>query len=201
MAGLAFITGTTRGLGKALKEQFEAAGWSVKSLNRPDFDLSNLDFQRLDSLFRNAPQHDRIVFLNNAATHHISKASKTFPQHIAGEVTTNITSPMIAISTFLRHFPAGEVATVTSAAAQETYPHWSIYSAAKAAMESYLRVLAAEGTKVHVLNPGIVDTDMQAAIRAAEFPGVDAFRAMKAEGKLKSASFVARPLVWKITRS
>lgn len=197
---LIFITGTNRGLGRALKEQFELSGWYVITLNRPDFDLSNPDCQKLASLLRAAPAAARTVFLNNAATHHIEKSSQASPDTIAAEVTCNIISPMIAIGEYLRHFPKGEVATITSSAANESYPHWSLYSAAKAAMESYLRSLAAEGFKIHILNPGAVDTDMQAKIRNSDFPGVEKFRDMKTSGKLKSPAFVAKALTWKIIR-
>jgi benzil reductase ((S)-benzoin forming) len=200
---LAIITGTTRGLGRALKNQFERAAWRVEELNRPAFDLSAIDLARLAGALRSFKSGDpgRVVLVNNAATHLIAPAAAHSAEEIAREVTINITSPLIAISTFLRLFPGGEVANITSGAATKAFPHWSLYSAAKAALESYLRVIEAEGVRVFNLNPGVIDTDMQSLIRRSEFPGVSDFIAMKDDGKLKSPDAVAKSLVWMIDRA
>jgi NAD(P)-dependent dehydrogenase (short-subunit alcohol dehydrogenase family) len=106
---LTFITGTTRGLGQALKLQFEALGWSVIGLNRPAFDLAALDVERLNSMFKSVTASDlnRIVFLNNAATLKIAPANALQPDAIRRELAVNVVSPIIAIATFLRHFPRG----------------------------------------------------------------------------------------------
>jgi benzil reductase ((S)-benzoin forming) len=194
---LTFITGTTRGLGQALKLQFEALGWSVIGLNRPAFDLSALDVERLDSMFKSvtAPDLNRIVFLNNAATLKIAPANALQPDDIRRELAVNVVSPIIAIATFLRHFPRGEIANVTSTAGNKPVPHWSSYCTAKAALEGYIRALAVEGFKVYSLNPGVIDTDMQAVARGADFPQVAEFIAMKNQGELKPANDVAKSLV------
>jgi benzil reductase ((S)-benzoin forming) len=52
-----------------------------------------------------------------------------------------------------------------------------------------------EGFKVYSLNPGVIDTDMQAVVRSADFPHVAEFVAMKNEGELKPANDVAKSLV------
>jgi benzil reductase ((S)-benzoin forming) len=194
---LTFITGTTRGLGQALKLQFEGLGWSVIGLNRPAFDLAALDVEGLESIFKSVAASDlsRIVFLNNAATLKIAPANTLWPDDIRREFAVNIVSPIIAIATFLRHFPRGEIANVTSTAASKPVPRWSTYCTAKAALEGYIRALAVEGFKVYSLNPGVIDTDMQAVVRGADFPQVAEFVAMKSEGELKPANDVAKSLV------
>jgi benzil reductase ((S)-benzoin forming) len=203
VTNLAIITGTRRGLGKALKQQFESAGWRVAELNRPAFDLAAIDADRLAEAFGsfNVEDVDRVVFVNNAATQMIAAAASLEPVEIRREITVNIISPIIAISTFLRHFPKGEVANVTSGAATKAFPHWSLYCAAKAALEGYVRAIEAEGVRVFNLNPGVIDTDMQSIIRRSEFPGVADFIALKDGGKLKSPDSVARSLVWMIDRA
>ncbi len=194
---LAVITGTTRGLGAALALAFEAIGWQIERLDRPGFDLARLNLPDIEDRFSHLDRVDRAVFVNNAATHHIGAASALEPADIGREIAVNITSPIAAISAFLRRFPAGEVAHITSIAATQGFPHWSLYCAAKAAMEGYLRSLESEGVKVHLLDPGGIDTDMQRAIGAADFPGVEAFRTMK----LRPPTLVAKALVWKIERA
>jgi NAD(P)-dependent dehydrogenase (short-subunit alcohol dehydrogenase family) len=200
---LAIITGTSRGLGKALKDQFERVGWSVAQLNRPEFDLSSIDAERLAAKFKalHAADFRRVVFVNNAATQKIAPAASLQADEIVREITVNVTSPIIAIATFLRSFPAGEIANVTSVAATKAFPLWSLYCTAKAALEGYLRAIEAEGVRVFNLNPGAVDTDMQKAIRLSEFPGVEDFIALQRDGKLKSPDNVARSLVWMIDRA
>lgn len=203
MTRLAIVTGTSRGLGRALKAQFEKIGWTVAELNRPEFDLSSIDAASLAAKFSSLQSANvrRVVFVNNAATHVIAPAASLEANEIAREITINVTSPIVAIATFLRNFPNGEVANVTSIAATKAFPHWSLYCAAKAALEGYLRAIEAEGVRVFNLNPGAIDTDMQSAIRLSEFPGVEDFVALREGGKLKSADIVARSLVWRIDRT
>jgi benzil reductase ((S)-benzoin forming) len=200
---LAIITGTRRGLGNALKHQFESVGWQVEELNRPDFDLAAIDAGKLADSFSSIDSSnlDRVVFVNNAATQTIAAAASLQPAEIRREITINVTSPIIAITIFLRNFPRGEVANITSGAAAKAFPHWSLYCTAKAALESYVRTLEAEGIRVFNLNPGVIDTDMQSAIRSSEFPGVGEFIALKDSGKLRSPDIVAKSLVWTIDRA
>lgn len=203
MTKLAIVTGTGRGLGKAFKAQFENSGWAVAELNRPAFDLSSLDAEGLAAKFGSLRSDDlsRVVFVNNAATQKIAPAASLREDDIAREITVNVTSPIVAIATFLRHFPNGEVANVTSIAATKAFPHWSLYCAAKAALEGYIRAIEAEGVRVFNLNPGAIDTEMQNAIRLSAFPGVEDFVALHRDGKLRSADIVARSLVWMIDRT
>ncbi len=203
MTKLAIITGTRRGLGKALKQQFESAGWRVAELNRPAFDLSAIDPDRLAETFRSLASSplDRVVFVNNAATQTIAAAASHQPNEISREIAINVASPIIAIAIFLRNFPKGEVANISSGAAAKGIPYWSLYCTAKAALEGYVRALEAEGVRTFNLNPGVIDTDMQAAIRASTFPGVEAFITLKNSGKLKSPDVVAKSLVWMIERA
>jgi benzil reductase ((S)-benzoin forming) len=200
VTNLAIITGTGRGLGRALKQQFENVGWRVAELNRPGFDLSAVDAEQLAATFRSLHSDDlqRVVFVNNAATQKIAAAASLHADEITREITINITSPIIAIATFLRGFPNGEVANITSGAATKAFAGWSLYCAAKASLEGYIRAIEAEGVRVFNLNPGVIDTDMQANIRRSEFPGVQDFIALKDSGKLKSPDVVARSLVWMI---
>lgn len=203
MTQLAIVTGTNRGLGKALKDQFERCGWIVTGLNRPAFDLACIDTEGLSITLKSlcSAELRRVVFVNNAATHMIAPAASLQAGEIAREITANVTSPIVAVAAFLRHFPNGEVANVTSVAATRALPHWSLYCAAKAALEGYLRAIEAEGVRVFNLNPGAVDTDMQRAIRSTAFPGVEDFISLHKAGKLRSADIVARNLVWMIDRA
>jgi NAD(P)-dependent dehydrogenase (short-subunit alcohol dehydrogenase family) len=62
----------------------------------------------------------------------------------------------------------GRVVNLTSGSTEAAIAGWGAYSSAKAALNQLTRVLAAEepGLTVLGLRPGIVDTEMQATIRA-----------------------------------
>jgi NAD(P)-dependent dehydrogenase (short-subunit alcohol dehydrogenase family) len=62
---------------------------------------------------------------------------------------------------------AGRVINVSSGAAVNATPGWAAYCAAKAALNQFTSVLAAEESTLTAIafRPGIVDTEMQATIR------------------------------------
>jgi NAD(P)-dependent dehydrogenase (short-subunit alcohol dehydrogenase family) len=92
----------------------------------------------------------------------------------------------------------GTLVNISSGAARTVYQGWAAYCASKAAVEQLSRVLAAEeadhGLRVVALAPGVVDTDMQATIRATDvdrFPSVERFHALKADDAFNSPAWVA----------
>ena len=95
-----------------------------------------------------------------------------------------------------------ELAIVSSGAARKDYPGWSSYGAAKAAVDRWVGTVGAEqqlrgGTTVVSIAPGVVDTGMQELIRdtdARDFPQVERFRALHAEGALLAPAAVAREM-------
>jgi len=91
-------------------------------------------------------------------------------------MAVNVTANYRLIRTLdplLRASDAGRAIFVTSGAARISRAYWSVYAASKAALESLVRIYAAETEKtrlrVNLLNPGPVRTGM----RAAAFPGED----------------------------
>jgi benzil reductase ((S)-benzoin forming) len=190
---VAIITGTSRGLGAALLAQFVAIGWQVVSLNRPAFDLSSIDLSSLERQFSRIAGSGRVVLVNNAASHHIGPSAELLPETIDGEIRTNIIGPITLMSAFLRAFPQGEVVNITSSAATVPHAQWSLYSSAKAAMNTFIEHLRSEGVKCITLNPGAVDTDMQVAISNSSSP-------LPPDVHLRPANVVAKALVWQIDR-
>ncbi len=96
----------------------------------------------------------------------------------------------------------GRAVLVSSGAAIHAYPTWGAYCSAKAALNHFTAVLAAEEPDITALafRPGIVDTDMQADIRTQGQgvmpPDLHAkFLAYQREGRLQPPEVVARPLI------
>src|SRR5690606_17031869 len=101
------------------------------------------------------------------------------------------------------------IVNVSSGAALKGYAGWSLYCAAKAGMESFIRAIAVEEKfQAHPfipvsVDPGVIDTDMQALIREAlpsDFPEVERFRKRKAEGGLAHPDAVAKGIIAVATR-
>ncbi|UCV02793.1 SDR family NAD(P)-dependent oxidoreductase [Dechloromonas denitrificans] len=88
-----------------------------------------------------------------------------------------------------------------SGAAHTAYPGWSVYYATKAVLDQHARAVALDGRanlKFCSVAPGVVDTDMQAEIRATSaerFPMLERFQALKRDGHLATAQQAAGKLV------
>jgi benzil reductase ((S)-benzoin forming) len=92
------------------------------------------------------------------------------------------------------------ILNITSGAASTPYAGWSVYCAGKAALNMITRCAALEqsegpgGVSISAIAPGVVDTDMQAQIRAsnaADFPARARFVRMRAEGHMPTSAQVA----------
>jgi NAD(P)-dependent dehydrogenase (short-subunit alcohol dehydrogenase family) len=134
----------------------------------------------------------------------IGFAGEVDPIEYRRNVILNGATPAILGDAFLRAVSDLDVEAtlvlITSGAAQTAYPGWSGYCAGKAAVDHWTRTVGAEqserkGAKVVAIAPGVVDTPMQREIRrtdSSDFPSVDRFRQMHAEGELRDPAAVAR---------
>ena len=118
----------------------------------------------------------------------------------------NVLGVLHGSQAFVRHLRRrggeGVLVNVSSGAAQKAYAGWSVYCAAKAAVERMTECLALEeaahGLRAHALAPGVIDTDMQALIRATpqeRFPEVGRFVERKREARFNSPRFVAEEIL------
>jgi benzil reductase ((S)-benzoin forming) len=221
----AVVTGHSRGLGAAIANELLARGTSVLGLARAGnpglagrfpsllseraIDLADsaalgrwLDGGELaDFLAGAAPA----LLVNNAGTvAPIGLLGTLEAADIARAVALNVAAPLILADAFAGAPPAGSerrILHVSSGAARSPYAGWNIYCATKAALDHHARAVAAEGItglRIASVAPGVIDTDMQAEIRATDnsrFPLRDRFVAMQAQGYLTSAESASRTLV------
>ena len=221
---LFILTGTTRGIGAALLDVLAADKNNiVVSLSRAPttsaapfnvhVDLG--DIAAIEPAFAACAEHlagrhfDRAVLINNAG---VVSPVGAFDQIGAADTATNlivnVAAPMILSRLFAhatrRSAAQRLIVNISSGAAKRPIAGWSAYCAAKAALEMATRVAALEASTIDPtlaicsLAPGVVDTDMQGLIRGTneqQFPDVAKFRAMKADGVLRSAHDVAREII------
>lgn len=193
---LAIITGTTRGLGKALTEQFRSDLWTVFELSRPAFTLERAG-ELAPPIMERASHFsvERAILVNNAAGLHIEPAATQTLDAIRADLEANVIGPVLLMSAFLKAFPKGEIINITSGVVATDVDGWSLYATAKAAVSRYVQALASEGHTASNFDPGVIDTDMQGSVRAAKFRGVEDFDRLKSRGLLKPARDVAETLV------
>ena len=124
------------------------------------------------------------------------------PDEVRANVEVNVVGVLHGSAAFARHVrsrPGGGVlVNITSGAASTPYAGWAAYCASKAAVDQATRVIAAEereaGLRAYAVAPGVVDTGMQAAIRATppdRFPAVERFRELRRTGAYNSPAWVA----------
>ena len=217
---LLLITGGSRGLGQALCEQFQTRGYKVLEFSRSApheysirIDLAEPDQSRL--IVANAiepieaSQLKEIIFINNAGTlEPIGPTSSKSYSDLMKNMNTNYASPVLVLTEIIARFQAAAcrkvIVNISSGAALKGQAGWSLYCAAKAGMENFIRSLALEQQVQPQpfipinIDPGVIDTEMQALIRASspsDFPDVGLFIQRKNHGLLKSAEEVAAAII------
>ena len=132
----------------------------------------------------------------------IGKLADVDPGMVAHHVAVNFVGVANGSRTFARHVrtrPGGGVlVNISSGAATTVYAGWAVYCASKAAVDQLTAVVAEEekdeGLRAYSLAPGLIDTDMQAKVRAASaqsFPAVEKFVEAKRNGTFNTPSWVA----------
>jgi len=198
------ITGSTRGIGRAIAEACAAAGASVVVSSRGERAVAETvaviqatggrasgitcdvrDPAQVQALFDHAVgTWGRVdVWVNNAG---ISQGYRPFdelsPEEMDDIVRTNLTGAMYGSSAALRHFRehGGVLVNLIGRGWKgEATPHTAAYAATKAAVSSLTRSLAAENrdrpdVHVHALVPGMVATDFYRDIKTS--PRLEATR-------------------------
>jgi len=99
---------------------------------------------------------------------------------------------------------------ISSGAGKRALAGWAPYCAVKAGLDHLARVMAEDesrrpnGARIVSLAPGVIDTDMQAQVRAADatsFPALPHFVEMKESGQLASADAAATRVLSYLARS
>jgi hypothetical protein len=123
---------------------------------------------------------------------------------VAKAVAVNVGAPLVLSAAFVAatsEHRDRRILHISSGAASNAYAGWSVYCATKAALDQHARAVALDRTpalRIASVAPGVIDTDMQAEIRAAseeDFPDRRRFEELKRDRQLRSPAEAGREVV------
>ncbi|GGF41948.1 SDR family NAD(P)-dependent oxidoreductase [Echinicola rosea] len=223
MKNLYILTGCSKGLGKTLLEVLLAdkenmvVGISRSPMEETgNFKHHSLDLAHSEELSGKLaavfPEGDfeKAVLINNAGwIGEIAPIGRLDPTGIATIHAVNVVAPAILMNAFVHTFGGRSlkktVVNISSGAAEKNMDGWSGYSSSKAALNRLTFVAQEEsdlkgyGIRYFALSPGIVDTPMQADIRAAkeeDFSNLSKFKSFKENQELTSPDAVAQKVMY-----
>jgi len=216
-----FITGSSRGLGKALaillldKEGNHVTGISrSQSISHKHYRHTPADLSKPEEAMAyqfevSADKPGQICLINNAGyigdLKHIGDQDS---RAIAQGLNVNLVSPAILINNFVAQTKAYDcpkiILNISSGAGQNVVESWETYCASKAGINMFSRVVAHDlgitDKNYHVFSvaPGVIDTEMMSSIRQPnekDFGEVKRFKELKENGMLDSPRGAASKLL------
>ncbi|WP_307719070.1 SDR family oxidoreductase [Massilia glaciei] len=221
----AVLTGHTRGLGAAIAEELLGRGIAVLGLARRHntelgarfpATLAQVELDLTDSaelarwLAGPALAHflegaETVLLINNAGmVKPVGPLGRLDIAQIGAAISLNVAAPLMLSSAFVGASGAAadrRIVHVSSGAGRGAYAGWGGYCAGKAALDHHARSVALDrthGLRICSLAPGVIDTDMQANLRACsleQFPDREKFDRLKREGALSAPAEGALRLV------
>jgi NAD(P)-dependent dehydrogenase (short-subunit alcohol dehydrogenase family) len=212
----ALVTGGNRGIGLATVRALAVAGAEVHFTARSAANLAaaQRDLGEIRATGHLANMTDRIamatvldqafdILINNAAViGPIGRILDVSAEDWAQGIDINLTSAFHATQRALGHMVAkggGTIVNISSGAAHRPQEGWSAYCAGKAGLAMLTRSIHLEyadhGIRVFGFAPGVVDTDMQGAIRAS---GINPVSKLPRES-LAPPNEPARAIAWLCT--
>src|SRR5690606_2790115 len=177
------ITGAAGGIGRALVEEFSAAGYRVLALDRLapsevdsewhylECDLHRLVLdpryatdvlEQLRALLQGA---NLKALINNAAVQVVRPIEQLSREDWAETLAVNMLAPFILVKRLLPELEAsrGYVLNISSIHAKQTKPYFVAYATSKAALSGLTRAMAVElggRIRVNAIEPAAIDTGM-----------------------------------------
>lgn len=183
---VALITGSSRGIGKALALTLAGEGATVIVHYRQNRDAAEKtvaeviaaggegwaiaadveELSAIDALFEAvAARHGRLdIFVSNAAATAFRSALEFKPNHLERTFNVNVRAFVIGVQRAVPLMgPGGRILAISSYGSVRAFPSYANLGASKAALEAWVRYFAEElgpwDINVNALNAGIVQTD------------------------------------------
>jgi NAD(P)-dependent dehydrogenase (short-subunit alcohol dehydrogenase family) len=199
---IAILTGASRGIGAAMARGLAKPGTRLITLaRREDPELAAYARSQDAQLEQLSVDLSDLNAVEAAAQRICASLPRDASRYLLIN-NLNVSAVMLLTARFLAAVEDlkadRRVLNISSGAGRNPNAGWGVYCATKAALDMYSRVVKAEqgadGARIVALAPGIVDTDMQVAIRSSDpesFPALAKFQEFHATGKLSSPANVA----------
>lgn len=215
---IAYITGTSSGIGKALAEKLLDEGYEVFGMSRSNgIDHDNFTYIEMDLSDQDAVErfmfddHENanVLLVNNAGTlGDVGPVGQIDSSAIRNVIQVNAIAAGALMNQFIAKYSSGNsqyhIINISSGAGKHPVDAWASYCASKAALDLFSRTVKEEMDArkidkfhIHSIAPGVVDTDMQREIRSSDpqkFLRLQTFIDYKEEGELYSPDYVAEKL-------
>lgn len=210
------ITGTRKGIGKALAEYYLDAGWQVAGCSRGKSSIQHeaythfaLDVSDEAAVIKMArtlkKQFGKVdALLNNAGIASMNHALLTPASTVNRILQTNVVGTFLfcrEMAKLMRRTKAGRIVNFTTIAHPLNLEGEAIYAASKAAVESLTRILARELAElkitVNAVGPTPVETDLIRGVPADKMAALLARQAIQRIGDVQDVinvvEFFVRP--------
>ena len=217
---IAYITGSSRGIGLALAEKLLTLDYTVIGLSRtnpinlehPNFTFIPLDLSDLEqvSQFSFPYYSEHVVLVNNAGMIGQIKPVGSLDSTSIGDVMkVNTIAPQLLMNKFIHQMSPktnqGHILNISSGAGKRPIDAWATYCASKAALDLFSATIKSEwesrsisNWSIHSVSPGVVDTAMQGAIRNSnpnDFKLYERFESLKLNDELSQPKDIVKKLV------
>ena len=210
------VTGGGSGIGRGIALALAAGGRRVLIVGRRDAPLEAVEAEAPEAIRTLAADvgtesgrravaaavgDDRVGCLvhNAAVLDPVTRLAEVPLEDWRRHQAINVEGPLFLTQALLPRLAGGRVLHISSGAAHRPIPGWGAYCTSKAALHMLYQVLkeelASHDIAVGSLRPSVVDTPMQALIRAQpeeRFPLVQRFRDLKSGGQLADPEAVGR---------
>lgn len=214
---MVIITGTSKGIGKAIAENYLAIGEKVLGIGRnhaishPHYSSIHCDLSDSGSVEQiSFPDlgSEELIFIHNAGIlGKVDYFEKLDPKEITKVMQVNLFAGAVILQKLLKQLSkttSFKCIFISSGAGKTPIASWASYCASKAAVDLFCQTIQLEEQQLgrsgfHCLSvaPGVVDTDMQALIRDTKqtsFSEVERFKEYKNSNQLYSPELVAKKL-------
>lgn len=208
-----FITGSSRGLGKAFVDYYQKEGAKVYGLGRSKLENTGYVYAQVDiadekavqeellSMFKDVRCVDLIV-LNAGVLGRIQDTSECEMSQLKKEMDINMWANKTILDFFIHNkIEVKQVIAISSGASVNGSLGWNGYSLSKAALNMLIKLYAAEMKLTHLLSlaPGLVKTDMIDSILDGDhdtvrYSSVQSLRDSEAQGLVYTPEVIVKKI-------